>query len=219
MSVSFHFARFNFEHIQTRTETSACAASYLFADEGAGQGDKRPEDDAAAQDDLSVEAVAQVTEDGSCHHEAADEDCGRKRGESVTGAGRQRWRGHVLLLLQRLCFYESFRIHTWSQELPRMTGWYQSARNPVKGCQGTFLLQKSTSNYLPIIAHLHLIKDPWQRKFNTDNTAWAQFMQCMGERDGSKIVSVQSEVNPYRPIHSITESVPGLLGEDCDVHE
>lgn len=53
--------------------------SYLFADEGAWQSNNGPEENAAAQDDLSVEAVAQVTEDGGGHHEAADEDCrGRK---------------------------------------------------------------------------------------------------------------------------------------------
>lgn len=53
--------------------------SYLFADEGAQQGNNGPEENATAQDDLSVEAVAQVTEDGSCHHEAADEDCGGEK--------------------------------------------------------------------------------------------------------------------------------------------
>lgn len=52
--------------------------SHLFADEGARQSHNGPEENAAAQNDLSVEAVAQVTEDGSCHHEAADEDCERK---------------------------------------------------------------------------------------------------------------------------------------------
>lgn len=54
---------------------------YLFADEGARQCNNRPEENATAQDDLSVEAVAQVTEDGSCHHEAADEDCGGEKEE------------------------------------------------------------------------------------------------------------------------------------------
>lgn len=52
---------------------------YLFADEGARQSNNRPEENATAQDDLSVEAVAQVTEDGSRHHEAADEDCGGRK--------------------------------------------------------------------------------------------------------------------------------------------
>lgn len=51
---------------------------YLFTDEGARQSNNGPEENATAQDDLSVEAVAQVTEDGSCHHEAADEDCKRR---------------------------------------------------------------------------------------------------------------------------------------------
>lgn len=55
--------------------------SYLFADEGARQSNNGPEENATAQDDLSVEAVAQVTEDGSCHHETADEDCRREKGE------------------------------------------------------------------------------------------------------------------------------------------
>lgn len=55
------------------------AMSYLFTDEGARQSNNGPEENATAQDDLSVEAVAQVTKDGSCHHEAADEDCGRKK--------------------------------------------------------------------------------------------------------------------------------------------
>ena len=55
---------------------------YLFADEGARQSHDGPEENATAQDDLSVEAVAKVTEDGSCHHEAADEDCGGKKKES-----------------------------------------------------------------------------------------------------------------------------------------
>lgn len=58
--------------------------SYLFADEGAGQSDDRPEENAAAQDDLSVEAVAQVTEDGSRHHEAADEDWKEKSTRKMT---------------------------------------------------------------------------------------------------------------------------------------
>lgn len=60
---------------------------YLFADEGAWQSNNGPEENATAQNDLSVEAVAQVTEDGSCHHEAADEDCGerkKRKWENVT---------------------------------------------------------------------------------------------------------------------------------------
>lgn len=52
---------------------------YLFTDEGAQQGNNGPEENATAQDDLSVEAVAQVTKDGSCHHEATDENCGKRR--------------------------------------------------------------------------------------------------------------------------------------------
>lgn len=51
-----------------------CVWPYLFADEGAGQSNNGPEENATAQDDLSVEAVAEVTKDGSCHHETADED-------------------------------------------------------------------------------------------------------------------------------------------------
>lgn len=60
---------------------------YLFADEGAHQGYNGPEENATAQDDFSVEAVAQVTEDGGCHHEAADEDCGvtKKREKCYLG--------------------------------------------------------------------------------------------------------------------------------------
>lgn len=50
------------------------AVLYLFADEGAGQGNNGPEENATAQDDLSVEAVAQVAENGRSHHEAADEN-------------------------------------------------------------------------------------------------------------------------------------------------
>lgn len=57
----------------------AGAVPYLFADERAWQGHNRPEENATAQDDLSVEAVAQVTEDRSSHHEAADEDWGEKK--------------------------------------------------------------------------------------------------------------------------------------------
>lgn len=57
--------------------------AYLFTDEGARQSNNGPEENATAQDDLSVEAVAQVTKDGSCYHEAADEDCGRRK-ENVT---------------------------------------------------------------------------------------------------------------------------------------
>lgn len=55
--------------------------SYLFADERAQQCNNGPEENATAQDDLSVEAVTKVTEDGSRHHEAADEDCGRREGK------------------------------------------------------------------------------------------------------------------------------------------
>lgn len=51
-----------------------CVWPYLFANEGAGQSNNGPEENATAQDDLSVEAVAEVTKDGSCHHETADED-------------------------------------------------------------------------------------------------------------------------------------------------
>lgn len=59
---------------------NGCQESYLFADEGAGQGNNGPEENATAQDDLSVEAVAQVAENGSRHHEAADENCKEKKG-------------------------------------------------------------------------------------------------------------------------------------------
>lgn len=52
----------------------AALCLYLLADEGAGQGNNGPEENATAQDDLSVEAVAQVAENGRCHHEAADEN-------------------------------------------------------------------------------------------------------------------------------------------------
>lgn len=63
----------------------AGATPYLFADERAQQGHSRPEENATAQDDLSVEAVTQVTEDGSSHHEAADEDCGGKERKCYFG--------------------------------------------------------------------------------------------------------------------------------------
>lgn len=63
--------------------TPGCQESYLFADEGAGQGNNGPEENATAQDDLSVEAVAQVAENGGRHHEAADENCKNKREEEV----------------------------------------------------------------------------------------------------------------------------------------
>lgn len=51
---------------------------YLFGDEGAAECHSRPEENATAQDDLPVETIAQVTEDGRCDHEAADEDCGNQ---------------------------------------------------------------------------------------------------------------------------------------------
>lgn len=63
---------------------------YLFTDEWAWQSDNGPEENATAQDDLSVEAVAQVTKDGSRHHKAADEDWGRKQQENVTLATKYR---------------------------------------------------------------------------------------------------------------------------------
>lgn len=55
-----------------------CQELYLFADEGAGQGNNGPEENATAQDDLSVEAVAQVAKNGGGHHEATDENCKKK---------------------------------------------------------------------------------------------------------------------------------------------
>lgn len=58
---------------------------HLLRDEGAGEGDRRPEEDTTAEDHLPVETVAQVAEDGGGHHEAADEHCAG--GESVMGAG------------------------------------------------------------------------------------------------------------------------------------
>lgn len=54
---------------------------HLLRDERTREGDGRPEEDAAAEDHLSIETVAQVAEDGGSHHEAADEHCGKKRGE------------------------------------------------------------------------------------------------------------------------------------------
>lgn len=63
-----------------------CQESYLFADEGAGQGNNGPEENATAQDDLSVEAVAQVAENGGRHHEAADENCKKKRRKKRRGS-------------------------------------------------------------------------------------------------------------------------------------
>lgn len=53
---------------------------HLLGDEGAGERDCRPEENAAAEDHFPVEAVAQVTKDGGSHHEAADKHCAR-RGE------------------------------------------------------------------------------------------------------------------------------------------
>lgn len=55
--------------------------AHLLRDERTREGDGRPEEDAAAEDHLSIEAVAQVAEDGGSHHEAADEHCGKKREE------------------------------------------------------------------------------------------------------------------------------------------
>lgn len=52
--------------------------SYIFGDKGAQQCDSRPEEDAAAQNDLPVKSVAKVTEDGCRHHETADENCERE---------------------------------------------------------------------------------------------------------------------------------------------
>ena len=60
-----------------------CVCWHLFADEGAGQRHNGPEENATAQNDLSVEAVAKVTEDGSCHHEAADEDWRKRNRENA----------------------------------------------------------------------------------------------------------------------------------------
>lgn len=45
----------------------------LLGNEGAGEGDGRPEENATAENHLPVEAVAQVAEDGGSHHEATDE--------------------------------------------------------------------------------------------------------------------------------------------------
>jgi len=78
---------------------------YLFTDEWAWQSNNGPEENATAQDDLSVEAVAQVTKDGSCHHEATDEDCGRKKvrkryfGESIWTENHY-WCGHVVVCFE-----------------------------------------------------------------------------------------------------------------------
>lgn len=59
------------------------AMPYLFTDEGAQQSNSGPEENATAQDDLSVEAVAQVTKDGSGDHEATDEYCTKKKEDNV----------------------------------------------------------------------------------------------------------------------------------------
>lgn len=52
---------------------------HLLGDEGAGECDCRPEENAAAEDHFPVEAVAQVAKDGGSHHEAADKHCARRR--------------------------------------------------------------------------------------------------------------------------------------------
>lgn len=54
---------------------------HLLRNERAREGDGRPEEDATAEDHLPIESVTQVAEDGGSHHEAADEHCGKKRGE------------------------------------------------------------------------------------------------------------------------------------------
>lgn len=59
---------------------------HLLGDEGAGERDRRPEEDAAAEDHFPVEAVTQVAKDGGSHHEAADEHCAG-RGELRGGTG------------------------------------------------------------------------------------------------------------------------------------
>lgn len=113
------------------------ATLYLFADEGAQQSNNGPEENATAQDDLSVEAVAQVTEDGSRHHEAADEDCERRKGENVTldtlaenGCSASYYRVtlvHFAAVILEIptgpAMYFSFPVHLLSQDLSRPTGW------------------------------------------------------------------------------------------------
>lgn len=58
--------------------------SYLFSDEGAWKSDSWPEEDATAENDLSVEAVTKVTKDRRRHHETTDKNCkGEKKERNV----------------------------------------------------------------------------------------------------------------------------------------
>ena len=62
---------------------------HLLGDEGAGERDRRPEENPAAEDHFAVEAVTQVAEDGGGHHEAADENCmGEESFRGGAGGGR-----------------------------------------------------------------------------------------------------------------------------------
>lgn len=106
--------------------------SYLFADEGAGQSHNWPEENAAAQDDLSVEAVAQVTEDGSCHHEAADEDCGRKRGQEKC---------YLTTLTRRLCLYSTSLLQHAEQSIKAFSFTHE-AKKPVQNDWMTSIWRK-----------------------------------------------------------------------------
>lgn len=102
--------------------------SYLFTDEGARQSDNGPEENANAQDDLSVEAVAQVTEDGSCDHEAADEYC-RGRGVGVGDKSKRSAFSQKYNIFNRhvvacpLSVYFSSLVHLLRPS--RLTAWYR----------------------------------------------------------------------------------------------
>lgn len=54
-------------------------STYIFGNKGAQQRHKGPEENSTAQNDLSVETVPQVTENGRGHHETADEDWKEKQ--------------------------------------------------------------------------------------------------------------------------------------------
>lgn len=56
--------------------------TYIFGNKGAQQCHKGPEENSTAKNDLSVETVPQVTENGCSHHETADEDWKEKQKQS-----------------------------------------------------------------------------------------------------------------------------------------
>lgn len=87
--------------------------------------------------------------------------------EDKKNVTQPRWRGGCVLV-HCLCGM-SLPQHTRQSIKAFQSQDARATSNPHKACKGLPEDSGSTSNYLPIIAHLHSTRDPWRGSVNAED--------------------------------------------------